>query len=58
MATGFGDDKREFRFTLNRKVQNSMYFECVRARSKCMPCKARIVTVGSTVKSVRGNHNH
>lgn len=45
-------------FTLNRKKADTIYWECVKKKSKEIRCNARVVTHFGHLKSQRGNHNH
>lgn len=46
-----------YAFTLNRKKNDTFYWECTKKRNK-LNCNSRIVTLNGMIKSVRGLHNH
>ncbi|XP_055923750.1 uncharacterized protein LOC129954103, partial [Eupeodes corollae] len=46
------------RFTLNRKMKDASYWECVKLRCKKTKCIARVISKDGQVVSMRGTHNH
>lgn len=45
-------------FTLNRRKNQTCYWECLKKRSRLTKCASRIVTIDGQIKSMRGLHNH
>ncbi|XP_037945158.1 uncharacterized protein LOC119677745 [Teleopsis dalmanni] len=45
-------------FTLNRKIKDACYWECVKMRCKYTKCSARAITKFDEIISIRGVHNH
>lgn len=45
-------------FTLNRKINDVCYWECVKLRCKYIKCTARVVTKSNQISALRGPHNH
>ncbi|EDV44377.1 uncharacterized protein Dana_GF16045 [Drosophila ananassae] len=45
-------------FTLNRRIKDACYWECVKLRCKYTKCSARVVTKGNMISALRGHHNH
>ncbi|XP_052834775.1 uncharacterized protein LOC128251706 [Drosophila gunungcola] len=45
-------------FTLNRRIKDVCYWECVKLRCKYIKCSARVVTKSNRISALRGLHNH
>ncbi|SPP88208.1 Hypothetical predicted protein [Drosophila guanche] len=45
-------------FTLNRRIKDACYWECVKLRCKYIKCTARVVTKSNQISALRGHHNH
>ncbi|XP_064550623.1 uncharacterized protein pre-mod(mdg4)-Y [Drosophila montana] len=45
-------------FTLNRRIKDACYWECVKLRCKYIKCTARVVTKSNQISALRGQHNH
>ncbi|XP_020813491.1 uncharacterized protein LOC110188204 [Drosophila serrata] len=45
-------------FTLNRRIRDVCYWECVKLRCKYTKCSARVVTKSDQISALRGYHNH
>ena len=45
-------------YTLNRRIKDACYWECVKVRCKYTKCSARVITKYNRIASLRGQHNH
>ncbi|EDX12093.1 GD19417 [Drosophila simulans] len=45
-------------FTLNRRIKDVCYWECVKLRCKYIKCSARVVTKSNRISALSGLHNH
>ena len=45
-------------YTLNRRIKDACYWECVKVRCKYTKCTARVITKHNRIASLRGQHNH
>uniref|UniRef100_A0A1I8M1Z2 FLYWCH-type domain-containing protein n=1 Tax=Musca domestica TaxID=7370 RepID=A0A1I8M1Z2_MUSDO len=45
-------------YTLNRRIKDACYWECVKVRCKYTKCTARVITKQNRIASLRGHHNH
>ncbi|XP_054085482.1 uncharacterized protein LOC105218726 [Zeugodacus cucurbitae] len=45
-------------YTLNRRIKDVCYWECVKLRCKYTKCTARVITKCDQIASLRGDHNH
>ncbi|XP_017475204.1 PREDICTED: uncharacterized protein LOC108365628 [Rhagoletis zephyria] len=45
-------------YTLNRRIKDVCYWECVKLRCKYTKCTARVITKYDQIASLRGDHNH
>lgn len=45
-------------YTLNRRIKEACYWECVKVRCKYTKCTARVITKYNRIASLRGHHNH
>ncbi|KRG00201.1 uncharacterized protein Dwil_GK28010 [Drosophila willistoni] len=46
------------KYTLNRRLKDACYWECVKLRCKYVKCTARVVTKLDRISALRGHHNH
>lgn len=46
------------KYALNRRLKNSAYWECVKARCKNTKCTARVITKFNKITALRREHNH